>query len=539
MKDFGNSLLTLWKQLGLNQRVSLIVAAVAVIGGMIALVVWSKQPDYQLLYGRLSEKDSSAIISQLQAQNIPHRIANGGSTVYVPAENVYRLRMDLAAKGIPTGDGVGFEIFDKGQFGLSDFVQRTNYVRALQGELARTINQLEGVHSSRVMIVQPETRLLLTDQGIRPTASVFVELTKNRLETEAVNSIRHLVANAVQGLTPDQVAVVDHKGRVLSEELKQDPALGTASSQMRYRQQMEEYLAKKVESMLIPVLGAGQVVVRVSAEIETEATTLTQETFDPEGQVVRNQSVTDDTSNSSEARGGGQTGISANVPDRAAANPQDQARPTNTTETNRKTQTTNFEINRTLTNVVRNPGTVKNVSAAVFIAQRMVAPPPPPAGTPETAEPAKPIAQPRSPEEINALRQIVMNALGLRLAPGQNPESLVSIQEHAFNTETVTEQIANIQSETRVQSWIDVASRYLPVAIGAGVLFLFLRLLKKQKLEPVPVELLAETPVIAQRANLQLGGATLTPEMLNDLIRQKPANVGTALKDWMNIKKVG
>jgi flagellar M-ring protein FliF len=447
--------------------------------------------------------------------------------------------MDLAAKGIPTGDGVGFEIFDKGQFGLSDFVQRTNYVRALQGELSRTINQLDGVRSSRVMIVQPENRLLLTDQGVKPTASVFVELSRPRLETEAVNSIRHLVANAVQGLSTDQVAVVDNKGHVLSEELKQDPMLGNASSQIRYKQQIEDYMTKKVESMLLPVLGAGQVVVRVSAEIETEATTLTKEQFDPEGQVVRNQSTTDDSSNSTEARSGGQAGVSANVPDRAAG--QEQARPVNTTETNRKTQTTAFEINRTLTNVVRNPGSIKSMTAAVFIAQRFEVPPPPAAaaGAPAAAVvDQKPVPKPRTPQELQALRQIVINALGLKLAQGQTPESLVTIQEQPFNTETVTEQIATIQSETRVQSWLTVGSRYLPVAIGAALIYLFLRMLKKQKLEPVPVELLSEAPTVTQRSNLQLNSGSLTPEMLNDLIRQKPENVGTALKDWMNIKKV-
>ena len=181
MKSFASSLLGLWKQLGLNQRVTLVVATVAVVAGLSGLVIWSRQPDYQLLYGRLSEKDAAQIVSTLQSQNVPHRVTNGGSTIYVPADQVHRLRMDLATKGVPTGDGVGFEIFDKGQFGLSDFVQRTNYMRALQGELGRTIGQLDGVRSARVMIVQPENRLLLTDQGVKPTASVFVELASSRL----------------------------------------------------------------------------------------------------------------------------------------------------------------------------------------------------------------------------------------------------------------------------------------------------------------------------------------------------------------------
>ena len=133
MKNFLNSLLSLWKQLGLNQRVSLIVAVVAVTAGMTVLVIWSRRPDMQLLYARLGDKDSAAIIGYLESQNIVHEVTAGGTAVKVPSDQVYKLRMDLASKGLPGGDGVGFEIFDKGQFGLSDFVQRTNYLRAVQG----------------------------------------------------------------------------------------------------------------------------------------------------------------------------------------------------------------------------------------------------------------------------------------------------------------------------------------------------------------------------------------------------------------------
>src|SRR4051812_19443952 len=365
MKKFASSLLTLWSQLGLNQRVSLAVAAVAVIGGMIAVVLWSRRPDFQLLYARMGDKDSAAVISYLQAQNIPHQITGGGSNVSVPADRVYKIRMDLASKGLPSGDGVGFEIFDKGQFGLSDFVQRTNYLRALQGELARTITQLQGVRGARVMIVQPENRLLLTEQGVKSTASVFIDVGGGRLEIDQVNAIRHLVANAVQGLAPDQVAVVDNRGRTLSEDLKQDPTLGNASSQMRYRQQVEDYFAKKVETMLAAVIGPGNAVVRVSAEIETDATTLSTERWDPEGQVVRSQTQTEDTTNSSESRAaGGATGVSANVPEKSAGAP-DAARPVSTSDQTRKNRTTTYEIGRTTTNVTRNPGTVKNITAAV------------------------------------------------------------------------------------------------------------------------------------------------------------------------------
>lgn len=533
MKTFANSLVALWQQLGLNQRVSLVVAALAVAGGLIAVVLWSKRPDFQLLYARMGDKDAASVISHLQAQNIPHQITAGGTAVQVPADQVYKLRMDLAGKGIPSGDGVGFEIFDKGQFGLSDFVQRTNYLRALQGELSRTIVQVQGVRSARVMIVQPENRLLLTDQGVKTTASVFIDVGGGRLDPDQVNSIRHLVANSVQGLAPDQVAVVDNRGHVLSEELKQDPTLGTASSQMRYKQQVEDYLSKKVESMLSAVIGPGNVVVRVSAEIESEATTLMQEKYDPEGQVVRTQTQTKDVNTTAESRSaGGAVGVSANIPEKAGSTAGDPAgRPVSTSDQNRENRSTTYEINRTITNTTRNPGTVKHLSAAVFIAPRFAAPVAAAAGADPKAAPSEPVMQKRSAEELNALRQIVVNALGLKPAPGQSLDALVSLQETPFQVvDRVPAQIAALQNEGRIQSWVEAASRWAAIAGAAIVLLIFLRMLGKQKPEPVPVEVLSMTPDAAARA--LPNSNIITPELLNELIRKKPANVGVALRDW-------
>jgi flagellar M-ring protein FliF len=529
MKNFTQSLLELWKQLGLNQRVSLAVAAMAVIAGLVAVVLWSRRPDYQLLYARLSEKDAASIIGQLQTQNIPHIVTAGGTAVQVPSDQVYKLRMDLAAKGLPSGDGVGFEIFDKGQFGLSDFVQRTNYLRAVQGELARTIMQLQGVRAARVMIVQPENRLLLTEQGVKSTASVFIDVGGGRLDPDQVNAVRHLVANAVQGLAPDQVAVVDNRGHVLSEELKQDPTLGTASSQMRYRQQVEDYFAKKVETMLAAVIGPGNAVVRVSADIETESTTVQEERFDPDTQVVRSQSVVEDTSSSTESRsGGGVVGVSANVPEKSAGT--ENARPISNTDQSRKNRTTTYEINRTTLNTTRSPGAVKNLTAAVFIAPRSV---PPTVDAKGVATPGPEMPK-RSAEDLNNLRQVVVNALGLKLAPGQTVDSIVSLQEMPFQaTERIPEQITAIEKDNRMQSWVEAGSRWAAV-LGAGiVLLVFWRMLGRQKPEPVPIEVLAMTPEAASRSLPSSNG--VTPDLLNELIRQKPANIGVALRDWVSV----
>lgn len=531
MKNFLQSLIDLWKHLGVNQRVSLVVAALAVVGGLIGVVLWSQRPDFQLLYARMGDKDAAAVISYLETQQIPHRVTAGGTAVQVPSNMVYKLRMELAGKGLPSGEGVGFEIFDKGQFGLSDFVQRTNYLRAVQGELARTIMQLQGVRGARVMIVQPENRLLLTDQGVKSTASVFIDVGGGRLEADQVNAIRHLVANAVQGLTPDLVAVIDNRGRTLSEELKQDPTLGTASSQIRYREQVEEYFAKKVETMLAAVIGPGNAVVRVSAEIDTEATTTSSERWNPDGQVVRSQTSTDDTTNTKETRaGGGAAGVSANVPEKAGATPE-TARPISESEQTRKNKTITYEIDRTMVSTTRNPGSIKNLTASVIIARR--APPPAPA----TTEPGEPAATPqpapaRTPQELDSLRQVVINALGLRPQPGQPLDSVVALQEADFHAPEIISPDEAMPLQEQVSGWFEVASRWAAVAGAVGVLLVFWRMLKRQKPEAVPIEVLSLTPEQASRT--LPNASNVTPELLNELIRQKPANIGVALREWVS-----
>jgi flagellar M-ring protein FliF len=256
-----------------------------VIVGLSGLVLWSSRPDYALLYGRLDDAEAAKVIAALSEANVPYQTSRGGGTISVPSDKVHQMRMQLAAKGIPRGEGVGFEIFDKPNFGISDFVQRANYLRAVQGELARTIAQVDVIESARVMIVMPENRLLVDNQR-KPTASVFIRVRGNTpLPPQNVNAIRFLVANAVEGLTANNVSVVDNQGNVLSENNENDSVAGLSSTQLSARQNLEKYLAKKAEEMLNKVLGAGQSVVRVSADINFDSLTRVEEKYDPEGQI--------------------------------------------------------------------------------------------------------------------------------------------------------------------------------------------------------------------------------------------------------------
>ena len=497
MKEYLQQLRQLWGQLGINQRVSLGLAVVGVIGGMAALFVWARQPSMQLLYGRLAEKDVSEVVAAVQAANIRYELGSGGNSIYVPAAEVHKLRMQLASKGIPSGEGVGFEVFDRPNFGISDFVQRTNYARALQGELARTISQLSGVRSARVLIVTPENRLLFTDVKAKPTASVFIE---GNVTTEGVNSIRSLVANSVEGLRIDDVSVVDNHGTVLTENLRDDPQLGSASSQMKLRKNLENYFTQKVETMLAKVLGPGNAVVRVSADLESETTTRTEEKYDPDGQVARNETSTDDTTITNETEeAAGTVGATGNLP---AAQPNGKPG-AKTSETSKKNLTKTYDINHTTLNSTRAAGSIARMTAAVFVAAK---------------------AQPRQPAEMESLRRMVVNALGIKATEKELP-SMVTVEEAPFEpAPAVKTSIMDLAF-----SHTDLIKSVLSVIAAIGLFMVFLRILKRAQPDRIPVELLKPDP----EAAAALAASQITPSMLNQMIQQKPDNVSVALRNWM------
>ncbi len=511
----------LWSQFGPAQRITLSLAAVGVLVAMAALVMWAQRPDMKLLYGRLGEKEAAEVVASLEAQGVKYEIGAGGGSIYVPSDRVHRIRMDLAAKGIPGGEGVGFEIFDRSNFGISDFVQRTNFTRALQGELSRTIGQLNGIRSARVMVVMPENRLLLKSPDSRPTASVFVDVGGSTLGVDAVNSIRSLVANAVEGLRIDDVAVIDNRGNVLSEELKSDPLLGTASSQIKFRKSVEDYLSTKVETMLAKVLGSGKAVVRVSAEIDNAAVSTTDEKFDPESQVARTETLTEDTSLTAERKEtNNAAGASANTPA-----PDDQtvaSSPLKNTEDNRKSKTQNYEINKTVTNTQKNPGAIKQLTAAVFVAQRP--------GAKAGEAPAG-----RTPGELDSLRQMVVNALGVQAATPADLARIVSLQEVAFETPAVE----STMSPERILSYVETVRPLLTVLLAGGIFYFFIRMLRRTKAEEGRFEMVEtdEQRLLNAKAEVTEGGREIiSPEMLNDLIRQKPDNVAASLRGWLATK---
>ena len=522
--QLGAQLKAIWRELSIGQRFNLVFAGLAIIGGMVALGVWSSRPDYALLYGKLDDAEASRVLAALDDAKVKYHVNRGGGAIMIPADQVYIMRMQLAAKGIPRGDGVGYEIFDKPNFGISDFVQRANYIRAVQGELARTISQVDSIESSRVMIVMPENRLT-ADGSRKPTGSVFLHVRGNSiLATQTVAAIRFLVANAVEGLTPNNVSVIDNLGNVLSENNDGDPVAGLTSNQLKARRDLELYLSKKAESMLERVLGPGQAVVRVSAEINYDNLQRTEDKYDPEGQVLRTSTVNDEATDSLTANSssGGAVGTPTNS--NSDTNSVAGAVPATRTNTKKKVTNNQFEINKVQSTTTQGPGGLRRLSAAVFVAQRFTG-----TGTNRTA-------QPRTPQDLTRLQKVVEDAVGIQQGADPLRKDSITVEEAPFSEAVAGDTFKDIEHQERSRMWMDLATNALYPTLGLAALFFLWRLFQNTPTDPIPLGV----PVGAIGADGTMAGAlgsgtggTITVEAFNQMVRENPANMTQAIRGWM------
>lgn len=305
LRQFAEQFRQLWGGLSFGRRVALLILTTLCVAGVVGVVIWTSQGDYRVLYSGLSAEDAGAITAKLQAQSISFHLTAGGTTVLVPADQVQQLRIDLAVEGLPSRSGKGYELFDDAPLGMTPFMQQVNYNRALQSELARTIMQLEPVAQARVHIVRPDPTPFIREQ--KPTtASVMLRLKPGAtLSRNVANGIVALVARSVEGLTADNVTLVDTNGHILSDDHAPDSGAAAASWQLDYRRELETYLSSKAEDMLAQLLGPGHAVVRVTADINFKTVKEKRETYSPEDRVVTKEQVTSrkQTSVTSGARG--------------------------------------------------------------------------------------------------------------------------------------------------------------------------------------------------------------------------------------------
>jgi flagellar M-ring protein FliF len=255
----------IWERLPGTQRATIVMIGIALVAIIIFVGTWASRTEYAVLYGNLDPEDAGAVTEELRSQNVAYKLGNGGRTVLVPNDKVYDTRLTLASAGLPNNNSQGYELLDTSKLGWTDFVQKLQFRRALEGEIGRTIQSLDAVQAARVHIVMPEPSLFV-EETRQPTASIMVKVRPGASLREAeVRGIVHLVASSVEGLQPGQVTVIDTSGRLLSSPQDPNDLLGSSSDQLTLARSIEEGLARKAQSALEQVLGPNRAVVRVAA----------------------------------------------------------------------------------------------------------------------------------------------------------------------------------------------------------------------------------------------------------------------------------
>jgi flagellar M-ring protein FliF len=380
------------QRFGIGRLAAIIGIGAGVAAALLAMSLNLGQPK-ALLYSNLDLKEAGSITQALDQAGVKYEVKGDGSTIMVPRDQVASTRLMLSSKGMPTSGSVGYEIFDQGNaIGQTDFVQQLNRQRALEGELARTIRSLDGITSARVHLVLPKHQLF-EEEAEQPSAAVTIGVGGREPNGDNVRAIQNLVAGAVPGLKADKVTVVDQHAKTLS-----GGDTGMAAEADGRKSEVEQRIAKQVKSLVEGVVGPGKARVNVSADLELAQVTTQQETYDPNGQVVRSESTTDEKSTENQPDNSGQASVAANIPGGAVGAGANN----NSSNTGRQESTTNYEISKTVRTEVQAPGSVKRLSVAVAVD-----------GVTALGKDGKPGAYtPRSAQEMQQIEQLIRSAVG-------------------------------------------------------------------------------------------------------------------------------
>lgn len=421
-----------------GRRMGLAVGLAAAIALIVGLMLWSTAPQYKVLFSNLSERDAGTVIATLQQMNVPYRTEAAG-TLLVPADQVYDLRFTLAAQGIPQAGAVGFELMDANKLGMTQFQEQVTYQRSLEGELARTVQSLAPVQSARVHLAIPKPSVFIRDRQA-PSASVLVNLHPGRtLDQGQVQSIVHLVSSSVPEMPAKQVTVVDQAGNLLTGRDDVGASLGLDAGQLDYRRQIESYYAQRIEAIVSPIVGQGNVRAEVRADLDFSHSEATSETFKPnptpEAQAIRSQQTVEDIGATAAAAQGVPGALTNQPPGPATAPPEAPpgvnagpaaATPAGPgTPSRRSESTVNFELDKTIRHIREPVGRVNRLSVAVVVNYRAAVPGP-------EGEPGRP--SPLSAQELTQINNLVREAMGFSQARGDS----LNVVNAAF-TETKTE----------------------------------------------------------------------------------------------------
>jgi flagellar M-ring protein FliF len=507
------SLVQTLQKLGPVRLAAIGVALIAIIGFFIFVATRLTSPSMGLLYGDLDVKDSAQVVSKLDGLGIPYEIKGDGSSILVPQDQVARLRLTMAETGIPHGASIGYEVFDKPEgLGTTNFVQGINEMRALEGELERTIGTIAVIENARVHLVLPKRELFTRDRQ-DPSASIVLKVRGNSsLGKGQVVAIQNLVATAVSGLKPNHISIIDQNGNLLARGTD-DPneALGGSSTAEEQRVAYENRLSRSVEEMLDRSIGYGHVRVDVNADMDFDRVTTNQESYDPDGQVVRSTQTSTEQNLDSDA-GDQAVTVQTNLPDGQTT--QGGAGSGTKSKHSRSEETTNYEITKKVTSQTREAGVVRRLSVAVLVD-----------GTYKLNADGVHDYQARPPEELEQLTKLVRSAIGYDEKRGDKVE-VVNLR-FAAPADEAPEAPAIIMGLNKADLFRAAETLVLAI-VAVLVILLVVRPLVTRALETARETALAQQRALAEQA---MGGAGALAGPMGMGALAGPSGPGTALAE--------
>ncbi|MEC9369440.1 MAG: flagellar basal-body MS-ring/collar protein FliF [Pseudomonadota bacterium] len=533
-----NNVIEFVKTLGAARLAAMGAVALGLIGFFVFLMLRLSSPQMGVLFTDLTFQDSVEITKKLEAMNVPHEVRQDGAIIMAPKERVPRLRLELAGSGLPAGGTVGYEIFDKGEtLGSTSFVQNINQLRALEGELARTIRAIDRVQTARVHLVLPQRKLFST-KAAEPSASIVLKV-RGSLESGQIKAIQHLIASAVEELKPGRVSIVDETGRLLANGSGDGDKGSTAAVDER-SSAFERRTQQDIEEIVARVVGPGRVRARVTAELDYNKVTETSDIYDPNGQVVRSTQTREENSASASQTGDNGVSVSKELP---AAN-ADQGGGTEKDRASKSEEIVNYEISRTTKTEIAEGGRIKRLSVAVLVD-----------GIYAQGSDGKLAYQERPAEQIEQISQLVRTAVGFDKTRGD--------QVHVASLQFAdTAAIPGSNGEDRAWYEFSKAEYFRMAELGTVVLISLLvllfvvrplvrRIITPEK-QPKPVEALAapenpssavqaiEGPKMSSAASKALASAKIVGEVqaaairdIGNIVENNPEEAVTIIRNWI------
>jgi flagellar M-ring protein FliF len=489
-----------YKNLPASGKMSLLIVIIGAVVASLLLQSHYKHAGYQYLFTNLTITDANAISERLQSMNVP--VEMRGDAILVPGNRVLELRNSLASEGLPRGGGVGFEIFDQKNFGETEFQQRINYTRAIQGELARTIQSIDGIEKARVHIVMPEKSLFAADSR-QPTASIAITLFKGRRLADAqIKGMVHLVQTSIEGLTENNITVIDQNGNMLFKGTGDDRN-GNSSKQLEIQANIESGLEKGVRDMIERVVGSGAVTVRVSTVLNMSQVEKMVEQVDPESRVAISENTSTQTSSGSSGAPGGTPGAAANLPEgggtTSANSRSDNSKNTETTST--------YAVSKTTQKIIEPVGTIKKLSVAVVVD-----------GTYKAKEDGTKEYQPRPAEEIAKLEELVKKAVGFSKDRGDEVKVENMQFEHPETEDKNQEAFITATNSSQWKLFMFDNGKLMAIVLIMGIIFIMGIRLVNSFAPPVNV---AYANILGQEAG-KIADALPAKAQINIVQREDP-----------------